>query len=30
MRLAQGTEGQFDASVVVAFEAILAGAAEDY
>ena len=30
MRLAQGTEGQFDAAVVAAFEAILAGAAEDY
>lgn len=30
MRLAQGAERQFDAAVVVAFEAILAGAAEDY
>jgi putative nucleotidyltransferase with HDIG domain len=30
MRLAQGIEGQFDTSVVAAFEAILAGAAEDY
>ena len=30
MRLAQGAEGQFDATVVAAFEAILAGAAEDY
>jgi HD-GYP domain-containing protein (c-di-GMP phosphodiesterase class II) len=30
MRLAQGTEGQHDTTVVVAFEAILAGATEDY
>ena len=30
MRLAQGVEGQFDTTVVAAFEAILAGAAEDY
>lgn len=30
MRLAQGVEGQFDTSVVAAFEAILAGAGEDY
>jgi putative nucleotidyltransferase with HDIG domain len=30
MRLAQGIEGQFDTNVVAAFEAILAGAAEDY
>jgi putative nucleotidyltransferase with HDIG domain len=30
MRLAQGIEGQFDPDVVVAFEAILADAAEDY
>jgi putative nucleotidyltransferase with HDIG domain len=30
MRLAQEAEAQFDATVVVAFEAILAGAAEDY
>jgi HD-GYP domain-containing protein (c-di-GMP phosphodiesterase class II) len=30
MRLAQGIEGQFDTSVVAAFEAILAGAADDY
>jgi len=30
MRLAQGVEGQFDTSVVAAFEAILAGADEDY
>ena len=30
MRLAQGVEGQFDTSVVAAFEAILAGASEDY
>lgn len=30
MRLAQGIEGQFDTSVVAAFEAILAGASEDY
>jgi putative nucleotidyltransferase with HDIG domain len=30
MRLAQGIEGQFDTSVVAAFEAILAGAAESY
>jgi putative nucleotidyltransferase with HDIG domain len=30
MRLAQGIEGQFDTSVVAAFEGILAGATEDY
>ena len=30
MRLAQGADGRFDAGVVVAFEAILANAAEDY
>jgi putative nucleotidyltransferase with HDIG domain len=30
MRLAQGIEGQFDTSVVAAFEAILAGATEEY
>jgi putative nucleotidyltransferase with HDIG domain len=30
MRLAQGVEGQFDTAVVAAFEAILAGATEDY
>ena len=30
MRLAQGVEGQFDTSVVAAFEAILAGAGEEY
>jgi putative nucleotidyltransferase with HDIG domain len=30
MRLAQGVEGQFDTSVVAAFEAILAGATEEY
>lgn len=30
LRLAQGVEGQFDISVVAAFEAILAGASEDY
>jgi putative nucleotidyltransferase with HDIG domain len=30
MRLAQGVEGQFDTSIVAAFEAILAGAMEDY
>jgi putative nucleotidyltransferase with HDIG domain len=30
LRLAQGVEGQFDTTVVAAFEAILAGAAEDY
>jgi putative nucleotidyltransferase with HDIG domain len=30
MRLAQGVEGQFDTSVVAAFEALLAGASEDY
>ena len=30
MRLAQGIEGQFDTAVVAAFEAILAGATEDY
>ena len=30
LRLAQGVESQFDTSVVVAFEAILAGASEDY
>jgi hypothetical protein len=30
MRLAHGVEGQFDTSVVAAFEAILATATEDY
>src|SRR5260221_14672626 len=30
MRLAQGVEGQFDTAVAAAFEAILAGATEDY
>ena len=30
LRLAQAVESQFDTSVVVAFEAILAGASEDY
>ncbi|HVP74618.1 MAG TPA: HD domain-containing phosphohydrolase, partial [Gaiellaceae bacterium] len=30
LRLAQSVEGQFDTSVVAAFEAILAGASEDY
>jgi putative nucleotidyltransferase with HDIG domain len=30
MRLAQGVEGQFDTTVVAAFEAILAGASDDY
>jgi putative nucleotidyltransferase with HDIG domain len=30
MRLAQGVEGQFDTTIVAAFEAILAGAAEEY
>jgi putative nucleotidyltransferase with HDIG domain len=30
MRLAQGVEGQFDTAVVAAFEAVLAGASEDY
>ena len=30
LRLAQGVEGQFDTSVVAAFEAILAGASEEY
>lgn len=30
LRLAQGVEGQFDTSVVAAFEAVLAGADEDY
>jgi putative nucleotidyltransferase with HDIG domain len=30
IRLAQGVEGQFDTSVVAAFEAILAGANEEY
>ena len=30
LRLAQGVEGQFDTAVVAAFEAILAGASEDY
>ena len=30
MRLAQGVEGQFDTAIVAAFEAILAGADEDY
>jgi putative nucleotidyltransferase with HDIG domain len=30
LRLAQGVEGQFDTAVVAVFEAILAGASEDY
>jgi len=30
LRLAQGVEGQFDTAVVAVFEAILAGAPEDY
>ena len=30
MRLAQGVEGQFDTTIVAAFEAILAGADEAY
>ena len=30
MRLAQGVESQFDTTVVAAFEAVLAGAGEDY
>jgi HD-GYP domain-containing protein (c-di-GMP phosphodiesterase class II) len=30
MRLAQGIEGQFDTTVVAAFEAVLAGADEEY
>ncbi len=30
MRLAQGVDGQFDTAVVAAFEAILAGASEEY
>ena len=30
LRLAQGVESQFDTAVVAAFEAILAGATEDY
>ncbi len=30
LRLAQAVESQFDTSVVAAFEAILAGATEDY
>jgi putative nucleotidyltransferase with HDIG domain len=30
LRLAQGVEGQFDTTVVAAFEALLAGATEDY
>jgi putative nucleotidyltransferase with HDIG domain len=30
MRLAQGIEGQFDTDVVAAFEAVLAGASEEY
>jgi putative nucleotidyltransferase with HDIG domain len=30
LRLAQGVESQFDTSVVAAFEAVLAGAGEDY
>ncbi len=30
MRLAQGVEGQFDTTIVAAFEAILAGASEEY
>jgi HD-GYP domain-containing protein (c-di-GMP phosphodiesterase class II) len=30
LRLAQGIEGQFDTTVVAAFEAVLAGAHEEY
>ena len=30
LRLAQGVETQFDTTVVAAFEAVLAGAGEDY
>ena len=30
MRLAQGVEGQFDTAIVAAFEAVLAGADEEY
>ena len=30
LRLAQGVESQFDTAIVAAFEAILAGATEDY
>ncbi len=30
MRLAQGVESQFDTTIVAAFEAILAGASEEY
>jgi hypothetical protein len=30
LRLAQATDSQFDTSVVASFEAILAGASEDY
>jgi hypothetical protein len=30
MRLAQGVESQFDTTIVAAFEAILAGAEEEY
>ena len=30
MRLAQGVEGQFDTTIVAAFEAVLAGASEEY
>jgi len=30
MRLAQGVESQFDTTIVAAFEAILAGADEEY
>jgi hypothetical protein len=30
LRLAQAVDGQFDTAVVAAFEAILAGAPEDY
>jgi putative nucleotidyltransferase with HDIG domain len=30
MRLAQGVEGQFDTTIVAAFEAVLAGATEEY
>src|SRR5262249_37078115 len=30
LRLAQGVESQFDTTVIAAFEAILAGASEDY
>ena len=30
LRLAQGVESQFDTAIVAAFEAVLAGATEDY